>query len=317
VGSQKSGKAEVLSGIPQGSILGPILFSIFINDLPSLVDSMCKVFADDTKIYNTVLNSKILQDDIIKLQDWSCTWNLYFNVSKCASMHIGKKNERCEYVMKVDNDYKPINVCESEKDLGVTFDCELSFDLHIQRVVGKANQMIGIIKRAFTYLDKETFLKLYKAFVRPHLEYANVIWSPFLKRQSIQIEKVQRRATKLLKECQNMSYSDRLNYLKLHSLKGRRMRGDLIQMFKICNHIDDVDAHSLFSFSQTDITRNSQGKVFIKHCNTNKRKFSFSFRVANHWNSLLPNVKFARNTNSFKNLLDNIPKFVEYFYNFD
>ena len=114
-----------------------------------------------------------------------------------------------------------------------------------------------------------------------------------------------------------MSYSDRLNYLKLHSLKGRRMRGDLIQMFKICNHIDDVDAHSLFSFSQTDITRNSQGKVFIKHCNTNKRKFSFSFRVANHWNSLLPNVKFARNTNSFKNLLDNIPKFVEYFYNFD
>eukprot|EP00745_Piridium_sociabile_P009045 TRINITY_DN1619_c0_g1_i5.p2 TRINITY_DN1619_c0_g1~~TRINITY_DN1619_c0_g1_i5.p2 ORF type:complete len:111 (+),score=1.42 TRINITY_DN1619_c0_g1_i5:2684-3016(+) len=91
--------------------------------------------------------------------------------------------------------------------------------------------MIGIIKRTFLYLDKATFLKLYKAMVRPHLEYGNIIWYPHLKRQSIAVERVQRRASKLLPECADMPYVKRLEYLNLHSLKGRRIRGDLIEVF--------------------------------------------------------------------------------------
>jgi len=317
VGSQKSGGADVLSGIPQGSILGPILFTIFINDLPEMLESTCKIFADDTKLYDLASNNKSLQNDIFKLQEWSDKWNLYFNVTKCNVMHIGKRNPEYEYEMKVSNGEQKINVCESEKDLGVTFDRQFSFDPHIQRVVGKANQMLGIIKRAFTFLDKETFIKLYKAFVRPHLEYANVIWCPFLKRQSKLIESVQRRATKILRECQQMSYSERLHYLNLHSLKGRRIRGDLIQTYKIFNNVDDVDVNALFSLSHNDFTRNSEGKIFIKHCFSNKRKYSFSFRVAANWNSLSSNVKFAQSTNHFKSLLDNIPNLREQFYGFD
>jgi len=317
VGTQKSGKTPVLSGIPQGSILGPILFTVFINDLPNQINSMCDIFADDTKIYNITKNNNIIQSDIFKLQEWTEKWNLYFNVSKCNVMHIGKRNAGCEYVMKVDDELQKINVCENEKDLGITFDSDFSFDIHIQRVVAKANQMLGIIKRSFTFLDKEVFLYLYKALVRPHLEYGNVIWNPYLKRQSIQIEKVQRRATKLLKECQQMTYTERLLYLNLHSLKGRRLRGDLIQTFKIFNQVVDVDVSSLFSLSLTDNTRNSQGKIFTKHCNINKRKFSFSFRITNHWNALTAEVKFAPSTNHFKNLLDSIPKFVDLFYDFD
>ena len=128
---------------------------------------------------------------------------------------------------------RPLQKCEEEKDLGVIFDKDLSFDTHIQKSINKANQMIGLIKRSFSYLNKDTFLKLYKAMVRPHLEYGNVIWYPRLKRQSIAIERVQRRATSLLQECTHMSYTDRLNYLHLHSLKGRRIRGDLIEVYKI------------------------------------------------------------------------------------
>ena len=143
--------------------------------------------------------------------------------------------------MKLGKDVQKTSVCETEKDLGVTFDKDLSFDPHIDRVVNKANQMIGIIKRTFSYLDKDTFLKLYKAFVRPHLEYANVIWNPYLKRQSEKIEQVQRRATRLLKECKEMSYEERLGYLNLHSLKGRRVRGDLIQVYKIMNGVDKLN----------------------------------------------------------------------------
>ena len=143
------------------------------------------------------------------------------------------------------------------------FDTSLSFDAHIHNVVNRANQMLGIIKRCFSFLNRDIFLKLYKAFVRPHLEYANVIWNPYLKRQSIMIERVQRRATKLLFECRNMFYRERLQYLNLHSLKGRRLRGDLIQTFKIFNQIDDLDIKNFFALSETTYTQNSEAKFFL------------------------------------------------------
>ena len=181
VGSDKSNDANVLSGIPQGSILGPILFTIFINDLPDAVQSACKIFADDTKVYNTPSNKLTLQEDIYRLQNWSNKWNLYFNISKCGALHIGKSNPDNTYYMKSDNDLKPINQVKEEKDLGVTFDSSMTYDAHISRIVNKANQMLGIVKRTFSYLNKDVFLKLYKSFIRPHLEYANVIWCPYKK----------------------------------------------------------------------------------------------------------------------------------------
>ena len=305
VGHTHSSKERVLSGIPQGSILGPILFTVFLNDPPDAVKSTCKIFADDKKIYNCPENKDITQSDINKLQDWSLKWNLYFNVQKCKVLHVGKRNPKCEYVMENNGVLSNIPVCTEEKDLGVVFDEFISFDSHIQKAVNKANQMVGLIKRAFTYLDKETLLLLYKSLVRPHLEYGNIIWSPYLKRQSIAIEKVQRRVTKLLHECEQLTYSERLDYLDLPSLKGRRYRGDLIEMFKIFHNLEDVNFDNHFSLSKLDITRNSEGKLFIKHSNTNKRKFSFTNRIIQPWNALPTTYKFAKDTNTFKNLLDN------------
>ena len=317
VGSERSNQAKVLSGIPQGSILGPILFTVFINDLPISLISTCKIFADDTKLYDSTSHFAELQNDIYKLQDWSDVWNLYFNVSKCGVLHIGKTNQEQPYYMRQNDNLQRINTLTEEKDLGVTFDKMLSFDLHIGKIVNKANQMLGIIKRSFTYLDKDIFLKLYKSFVRPHLEYGNAIWCPSLKRQSAQIERVQRRATKLLSECKNMPYAERLKYLNMHSLKGRRTRGDVIQTYKIFNGFDNISVDSLFSVPQSNITRKTEGKIFIQHCHTNKRKMSFSHRVAPLWNALPTNVKFAPNINIFKNLLDEIPKFKELFIDYD
>ena len=160
-------------------------------------------------------------------------------------------------------------------------------------------------------------MKLFKAFVRPHLEYANVIWSPFLKRQSIYIENVQRRATKLLKPCNTMTYDERLKYLNLHSLKGRRNRGDLIQLYKIYNGIDDVNFHSLFCPATSSLTRNSEGKILLRHCNTNMRKFFFSSRVISNWNSLPYHVKSANTINDFKIFIDRDSKLGELFYGYD
>ena len=177
--------------------------------------------------------------------------------------------------------------------------------------------MIGLIKRTFTYLNKDILLKLYKSLVRPHLEYGNIIWYPVLKRQSKAVEKVQRRATKLLRECKNMTYDQRLKYLNLHSLKGRRIRGDLIETYKIFNDMVDVQIEDFFKSYTNSITRKPHGKIFIEHCQTNKRKAFFGKRITNLWNDLPTNIKFTQSTNSFKNLLDADYKFSKLLYEFD
>ena len=148
---------EVLSGIPPGSVLGPIQFTIFINDLPDCVQSCCKFFADDTKIYDSTDNAGKIEEDIIRLQRWSYLWNLYFNVTKCKILHIGKNNQEIDYKMKLSEDnYDNIAKCE-EKELGVIFDKYLSFDAHIQNSFNKASSKIGIIRRTFTFIDGEIF----------------------------------------------------------------------------------------------------------------------------------------------------------------
>ena len=169
--------------------------------------------------------------------------------------------------------------------------------------VKKTNTVLGIIKRAFSHLDKFSFIKLYKALVRPILEYGNVIWAPQFKRQSEEIEKVQRRATKILKGMKDKPYEERLRSLNLPSLKYRRFRGDLIQTYKILNEIDDLRVNDFYVLN-TNSTRENDIKLTIKFCHTNTKKFSFSHRTAKYWNSLTPQTRRAKDLNHFKILLD-------------
>ena len=316
VGNSYSNETEVTSGIPQGSILGPVLFTIFINDLPEALNVQCKVFADDTKIYEDVNKKDEIQKDLYTMQEWTEKWNLYFNVSKCKVMHIGKKNPMTSYFMKIENEKQKIETCSEEKDLGITFDSNLNFDVHINNITKKANQMLGVIRRTFTFMSKNIFSRLYKALVRSHLEYGNVVWSPYLKRQSLQIESVQRRATKMVPECKDMSYGDRLRYLKLHSLKGRRVRGDLIQVFKIFKNLDEVDKEIL-PMSNYGSTRNQGDKLRRRYSKTNIRKYTFSNRVVEEWNALPLDIKNSPTLNTFKNRIDKLPRLIEKFYDYD
>ena len=140
--------SSVNSGIPQGSILGPLLFIIFINDLPDVVKSACKIFADDTKIYNSHKKYKTLQDDLLNLLKWSEIWQLHFNTSKCGALHIGSKNSNHEYYTDENSTLK-LKTVNTEKDVGVTFSSDLKFDEHISNIVGKANSLTGLLKRSF------------------------------------------------------------------------------------------------------------------------------------------------------------------------
>ena len=173
---------QVKSGIPQGSVLGPILFVIFINDMPGVVESFCQLFADDAKVFRNICSSednKKLQCDIDKLSDWAEKWQLHFNTDKCKSLHIGRTNKRQVYQM---NGISLAQIKE-EKDLGVIIDHELRFHQRSAASVKKANRVLGTIKKSFSHLDETTLPLLYKTLARPHLE-ANVVWGRILRETS-------------------------------------------------------------------------------------------------------------------------------------
>ena len=143
--------SEVLSGIPQGSILGPVLFILYINDLPGVVGSVCKLFADDCKLYKNIkseADQRELQEDINRLCKWSKDWLLGFNIKKCKVVSFGNIHYECEYEM-ADSQYDSHKLAteDSECDLGILFKKNLKFDEHIDNTVNKVNRIMGLIKR--------------------------------------------------------------------------------------------------------------------------------------------------------------------------
>ncbi|MGH0123268.1 UNVERIFIED_CONTAM: hypothetical protein FKN15_021008, partial [Acipenser sinensis] len=162
--------SEVTSGVPQGSVLGPLLFLIYINDLDSGIVSKLIKFADDTKIggvANTAEAAKVIQNDLDSIQKWADTWQMKFNREKCKVLHAGIKNVHYKYHMG-DTEIEEGNY---EKDLGVYVDSEMSSSRQCGEAIKKANKMLGYIVRSVEFKSREVMLKLYNALVRPHLEY--------------------------------------------------------------------------------------------------------------------------------------------------
>jgi hypothetical protein len=155
-------------------------------------------------------------------------------------------------------------------------------------------------------MDKEMLLTLFKDIVRPHLEYGSNVWSVIYKKEAIQIENVQRRATKLVKNIQHLSYTERLKYIGLPSLQYRRLRADMVETFKILNNIDQVQHEHILPISRT-ATRGHNQKILVykKNCRTNVRKYSFSQRIVDMWNSLPKQVIETKTVNTFKSQLNN------------
>ena len=140
---------------------------------------------------NTARDATVVQNDPDSLDNWSGIWQINFNYDKCTHMHLGKDQEFSTYSMRQNGAPVIVNQFTEQKDLGVTIDNKLKFVSHIQAMVKKANRNLGIVKRAFSYLDKTVFLNLYKTIVHPHLEYASTVWSVLYKKDCISIENVQ------------------------------------------------------------------------------------------------------------------------------
>ncbi|XP_076068382.1 uncharacterized protein LOC143040829 [Oratosquilla oratoria] len=283
---------EVTSRVLQGSVLGPMLFVIFINDLPEAAVNGSKVYlyADDTKIYRTIQSNADcdrLQWDLDELKEWTERWLLSFHPEKSKYMKIGRTTmEEKGYSL-----YGNISKSGNKKDIGVIIDDKLNFSSHLAEKINKANM--------------------------PHLEYANPVWCPHLLKDLEAVENVQRRATKLLPSLNELSYKERLRKLNLPTLVYRRSRGDQIETYKIVTGVYDRNCtEGLFEFREGSSIRGNSRKIFKPRARLDLRKYSFNNRVINNWNELPEWVVNADTVKSFEARLDKFWEGQEQIYNY-
>lgn len=186
---------------------GPTL--LCINDLPDVVRSFNALFADNTKIYapvKTEEHASIMQKDLEKLDQWSNKWQLKLNMSQCQMVHFGSSSTKHAYNMEDAETIKPLPKDTDDEDFGVLFDVNMKFSKHIAAVSNKATKILSMVRKLFKYMDGCMLTPVYKALIRHHLEYAKSVCCPILKQDRDKLKKVQRHATKLVPELEEMPY---------------------------------------------------------------------------------------------------------------
>jgi len=300
--------SPVISGVPQGSVLGPILFIIFIDDINNIFSNSSvshKLFADDAKLYSTInteCDAASLQNALDRLQQWSFDWQLSINISKCHILHLGKNNTKHQYFLNGC----PIGAAQVVTDLGVDIDPLLKFDAHINKIVGKAYSRVGVLFKGFASRGVQVLKQAYTTYVRPVLEYASSVWSPHLLKHINAIEKVQKRFTKRITLLSNLTYPERLAAIDLEPLELRRLKADLLLYYKCMNNLVALPAEVYFCNSQNiSQTRSGGNRLILPRCNTNRFANDFFNRRLNCWNSLPDHVANASSVLTFKRLLTN------------
>ena len=199
----------VTSGVPQGSILGPLLFTLFIDDIDNGIKNLILKSADDTKMWGSVSSEENIvkmHEDLEKLSNWSKENKMPFNVSKCKVIHIGKKNPREVHTLNGQN----VADVKEEKDLGIMATSTFKPSLNCDKVSKSANKVVGLIRRNVVNKSSEGMLTLYKTLIRPILDYCIPAWRPYFKRDIENLEKVQKRFTKMIVGCKDLKYDQRL-----------------------------------------------------------------------------------------------------------
>ena len=254
----------VLSGVPEGSILGPILFSCYVADLPNNISNACLSYADDVKIFNRINNrddANSLQADINRLCSWSKSWRLKLNPKKCKAMTFTLRSSPVLFPYYLDG--HQLERCSQMRDLGVVLDSKLTFAHHVDEVVKKANRMLGLLIRSMqtapcmrgSKFDPSPVLAAYYANVRSIIEYGSVLWSGAADSHLVRLERLQHRflmwmAGRTQVRCPPMDYSSLLKHFSCPSIKARFIQNDLTFMRAVfCGKLDCIQLVSMFSLS--------------------------------------------------------------------
>lgn len=296
------------SSVVQGSILSPLLFALFINDLPLLLNSKCLMLADDCKLFrkiDSIQDCIALQRDLDTLAQWCQQMGISINESKCIAMTTTRKSEDrtiC-YTYRINN--ITINKCSTVKDLGITFDKKMTFEAHINNITTRAYKLIGFFSRSLTmFRSMNTYKLLYFTYIRSILEYNSQIWSPCYDKYIKQLERVQNCFTRHLSykfQFPRASAEDRLISTGLHSLKHRRILADEMLLYKMFNGKtisslnNNINIHIPIRF-----TRFSPA-FYVPNANSNIQKFCTVNRIQQQHNEHFLNISLLNpSISSFK-----------------
>ena len=309
VDGKLSTSLKVLSGVPQGSVIGPLLFSIYLYNLLQKLRQIEHVhtfaFADDLKILSS--NQSKLEEALKIVESWCDIFKLKLNPSK--SEHLSFKTKH-QHIFKIYSD--DVKQVEDTKDLGIIINNKLKWELHIRKIKSKAISMSWMILRTFRCQSLKPYISAYKTFVRPLLEYNSPVWNSCNMSDLKSLEQVQKMFTRILLQRQNIrydGYAERLKILNLENLELRRLHFDLIFTFKIINNLVDLSIDQFFIPVATTYNLR-QHKFALKLPNTPKTNImikSFKYRVIKCWNSLPENVVTADTLNIFKTRLALVP----------
>jgi hypothetical protein len=298
---------SVTSGVPQGTVLGPLLFLLFINDVPEVLKhSKITLYADDAKLFRAedlkTVSSNLLQEDLHSFHRWSNEWQLTLAVQKCSVFIFGSPVDAPDYRLGET----VLEVMKDINDLGVVLSQNQKSSVHCSKIARKCNIRAANIFRSFKCRKRRFLVDMFSKFVRPSLEYASQVWSPYLLKDIDCIESVQRRFTKRVPGLRHMSYPDRLRELSMESLESRRLKADLLLTFKIIHQKIDLNFDDYFSFSPQTGTRGHRLKLTILRANSDTVKNSFAFRVPKIWNFLPSEIIESQSIRIFKARLENI-----------
>ena len=310
VEGKSSTTADVLSGVPQGTVLGPLLFLSFINDMPDCTRSDIRLFADDSLLYRQIRSRQdtiTLQEDLAALEKWEKDWQMSFNPEKCTVIHV--TNKRKPLITKYQLHGHTLEREKTSKYLGVTISQDLRWNSHIDNVTTKANKSLGFIRRNMRGCKSSVKDVAYKAIVRPTLEYAATVWDPYTNQHINSIEMVQRRAARFVaNNYHDFSPGTITNILEKQqweTLQARRSKARLTMMFKILHGEVDIPANQYITSGDS----RTRGAHRLREIPSSKDVYKFSFfpRTVRQWNHLPSETATAKSVEGFKVLLGRLP----------